>query len=118
MELILILFLSALIWCLLLSWLILTVKKNSNTRSLLRNLMGQKSESKVETYIATETGYFIAFYEKDLDIAENGDGVKPFTGEDGREKVILTDENDNPVIKDLAELVAYNSSIQKDKHHE
>lgn len=61
---------------------------------------------RVNNVIAAETGYFIAFYEKDLDIAENGDGVKAFTGDDGREKVILLDKDDNPVIRDLAELVA------------
>ena len=61
---------------------------------------------RVNNVIVTEQGYYIAFYQKDLDVAENGDGVRPFTGEDGREKVILMDENEKPVIKDLAELVA------------
>lgn len=61
---------------------------------------------RVDNVIATEKGYYIAFYEKDLNISEEGENVKPFTGEDGREKVLLMGEDNTPVLCDLAEMVA------------
>ena len=61
---------------------------------------------RVDNVIATEKGYYIAFYEKDINISEEGEEVKPFTGEDGRQKVILMGEDNNPVLVDLAEMVA------------
>ena len=90
-------------------------KDTASDRHLVRAIVDYRKDlekqnievfKRVNNVIAAETGYFVAFYEKDLNVAENGDGVKPFTGEDGREKVILMDENEKPVIKDLAELVA------------
>ena len=90
-------------------------KDTASDRHLVRAIVDYRKDlekqnievfKRVNNVIAAETGYFVAFYEKDLEVAENGDGVKPFTGEDGREKVILMDENEKPVIKDLAELVA------------
>lgn len=57
--------------------------------------------------IATEKGYFFAFFEKDLDHEIREEEVKPFKDVDGRMKVILVnDKTGKPEIKDLAELVA------------
>ena len=90
-------------------------KDTASDRHLVRAIVDYRKDlekqnievfKRVNNVIAAETGYYVAFYEKDLEVAENGDGVKPFTGEDGREKVILMDENEKPVLKDLAELVA------------
>lgn len=61
---------------------------------------------RVDNVIATESGYYISFYEKDLNISEEGEEVKPFTGEDGRQKVLLMGKDNTPILKDLAELVA------------
>lgn len=60
-----------------------------------------------DNVIATEKGYFCAFYEEDLRNAEGGiDNPIPFKGKDGRMKVEIVKEGGSVVTEDLATLVA------------
>lgn len=59
-----------------------------------------------ENIIATEKGYFLAFFEKDLAEVQKEQEEKPFIGEDGRQKVKLIDNEGKEHIEDVAELVA------------
>lgn len=62
--------------------------------------------SRNKNIIATEKGWFFAFYESDIQTIEDEHKVKPFIGEDGRLKVVLLNDKGLPEIKDLATLVA------------
>ncbi len=62
---------------------------------------------RVDNIIATDKGYFCAFYEEDLRMMEGGiDNPTPFKGRDGRMKVNIKTEHQKWVIEDLATLVA------------
>lgn len=62
---------------------------------------------RVDNVIATEKGYFLAWYDEDLRNMEGGlDNPTPFKGKDGRMKVNIKRESGQWVIEDLAKLVA------------
>ncbi len=61
---------------------------------------------RVDNIIATEEGYYFAFYEKDFEAAEEDAKMEPFKGEDGRMKVRLDNGKGEFEERDLAELVA------------
>lgn len=62
---------------------------------------------RVDNVIATEKGYFVAWYEEDLRMMEGGiDNPTPFKGKDGRMKVNIKTEHGKWVIQDLATIVA------------
>lgn len=62
---------------------------------------------RVKNVIATDKGYYIAWYEEELREMEEGiDNPVPFKGKDGRMKVNIKKEDGNWEIQDLATLVA------------
>jgi len=61
---------------------------------------------RADNILATSDGYYLAFYEDDLEAAEQDAIVEPFKGEDGRMKVRLDNGKGEFEIRDVAELVA------------
>lgn len=59
-----------------------------------------------DNILVTESGYFYAFYEGDVDIEKVEEPLKPYIGNDGRQKVLLIDENGQTHEEDLAVIVA------------
>jgi len=58
--------------------------------------------------IYTEKGYYCAFFEDDVNQnrTKKQETPKPFKGVDGRLKIEMIDKEGNPVIEDVADLVA------------
>jgi hypothetical protein len=60
-----------------------------------------------DNVIATESGYYFAYYTEDIRSMEGGiDNPIPFKGKDGRMKIIVKAESGEYLVTDLANLVA------------
>ncbi len=71
-----------------------------------------------DNVIATESGYYFAWYDEDIRSMEGGiDNPTPFKGKDSRIKIMIKAENGQWVMGDLADIVAMAYCPNPNKHN-